>query len=107
MLHQRSDELLGLVQAMAQVLRWVAATPGAGIARVVGQYFPQIPCPLLAAALHRYRALGLYADGPVLRREGFDRLQQAMLSGGALSRAIPFEACVDNTLAEKSLAVDF
>ena len=89
-----------MVRAMARVLRWVAATPGDEVARAVGSFFPDVPPPILAAAIDRYRALGLYAPDPVLRREGFDRLQQAMLSGGALRQAIPFETCVDNTLAE-------
>ena len=31
--------------------------------------------------------------------EGFERLQAAMRSGGALDRAVPFEDCVDNSLA--------
>jgi NitT/TauT family transport system substrate-binding protein len=53
--------------------------------------------------MDRYRALALYAPDPVLRREGFDRLHAAMRSGGALDRAIPFEVCVDNSLAEQAL----
>ena len=53
--------------------------------------------------MDRYRALALYAPDPVLRREGFDRLQTAMRSGGALDHAIPFEDCVDNSLAEAVL----
>ena len=59
---------------------------------------------MFAAAIDRYRALGLFATDPVLQREGFDRLQAAMRSGGALDRAIPFERCVDNSLAEQALA---
>jgi len=96
----RRAEMLGMVRAMARVLRWIATTPGEEIARAVSAFFPQVPAPILAAAIDRYRALGLYASDPVLRREGFDRLQQAMLSGGALAREIPFEDCVDNNLAE-------
>lgn len=103
-LAERRDEMLAMVRAMARVLRWIAATQGAEIARAVGSFFPDVPPPILAAAIDRYRALGLYAPDPVLRREGVDRLQQAMLSGGALRQAIPFETCVDNTLAEAGLA---
>ena len=99
-LDQRRDEFFGMVRAMARVLRWVSATPGTEIARAVAAYFPDVPLDVFGAALDRYRALGLYAADPVLRREGFDRLQQAMLSGGALQRVVPFETCVDNTLAE-------
>lgn len=95
----RRDELLRLTRAMARVLRWIAATPGSGIAAALAEYFPSVPPNIFAAAMDRYRALGLYASDPVMPREGFDRLQAAMRSGGALDRAIPFEDCVDNSLA--------
>jgi NitT/TauT family transport system substrate-binding protein len=103
LLASRRDELLRMTRAMARVLRWIAATPGDEIARVVAAYFPEVPHGIFAAAMDRYRALALYAPDPVLRREGFDRLQAAMRSGGALDRAIPFEVCVDNSLAEQAL----
>ena len=67
-------------------------------------FFPDVPPPIFAAAIERYRALGLYAPDPVLRREGFDRLQAAMLSGGVLQNTIAFETCVDNTLAKRAIA---
>jgi NitT/TauT family transport system substrate-binding protein len=84
-------------------LRWIAATPGDEIARAVAAFFPEVPHGILAAAMDRYRELALYAPDPVLRREGFERLQAAMRSGGALDHAIPFEVCVDNSLAEQVL----
>jgi NitT/TauT family transport system substrate-binding protein len=99
LLQSRRDELLRMVRAMARVLLWVADTPGAEIARALVDYFPSLPPEMFAAAMDRYRALRLYAADPVMPREGFDRLQAAMRSGGALAHAIPFDACVDNSLA--------
>jgi NitT/TauT family transport system substrate-binding protein len=103
LLASRRDELLRMTRAMARVLRWIAATPGDDIARAVAAFFPEVPHGIFAAAMDRYRALALYAPDPMLRREGFDRLQAAMRSGGALDRAIPFEVCVDNSVAEQAL----
>ena len=103
LLASRRDELLRMTRAMARVLRWIAATPGDEIARAVSAFFPEVPHGIFAAAMDRYRALALYAPDPVLRREGFDRLQAAMRSGGALDRDIPFEDCVDNSLAEQAV----
>lgn len=99
LLQSRREELLRMTRAMARVLRWIADTSGSEIAGVLAQYFPSVPRGIFAAAMDRYRALGLYATDPVMPREGFERLQAAMRSGGALDRAIPFEDCVDNTLA--------
>ena len=104
LLQSRRDELLRMTRAIARTLRWIAATPGADIARALADFFPSVAPGTFAAAIDRYRALGLFAADPVLRREGFDRLQAAMRSGGALDRAIPFERCVDNSLAEQALA---
>ena len=98
-LRSRHDELLRMTRAMARVLQWIAATPGSEIARALADYFPSVPRDIFAAAMDRYRALGLYAPDPVMPREGFDRLQGAMLSAGALNGAIPFDDCVDNSLA--------
>ncbi|HVC63140.1 MAG TPA: ABC transporter substrate-binding protein [Acetobacteraceae bacterium] len=96
----RRDEFAAMVRGMRRALGWMAVAPGTEVARMLAAFFPDVPPPIFAAAIERYRALGLYAPDPVLRREGFDRLQAAMLSGGALQHAIPFESCVDNTLAE-------
>jgi NitT/TauT family transport system substrate-binding protein len=103
-LASRRSELLAMVRGMHRALRWIGATPGTEIARVLASHFPDVPTPIFAAAIDRYRALSLYGPDPVTRREGFERLRAAMRSGGALSRDIPFEDCVDNSLAEEAVA---
>jgi NitT/TauT family transport system substrate-binding protein len=100
-LDRKRDELLRMVRAMYQTLSWIRATPGTEIHRVLANYFPDVPPATFAAAIDRYRALELYGPDPVTRREGFDRLAAAMRSGGALKRDVPFEDCVDNSLAEQ------
>lgn len=102
-LEARRDEFAAMVRGMYRALRWMAATPGKEVAAALAGFFPDVPSPIFAAAIERYRTLGLYAPDPVLRREGFDRLQAAMLSAGALPRAIAFESCVDNSLAEQAV----
>ncbi len=93
-----------MTRAMARTLRWLAATDGYAIAEALRDYFPAVPRDIFAAAMDRYRALRLFAPDPLMRPEGFARLQAAMRSGGALDRAIPFGDCVDNSLAEQVLA---
>jgi NitT/TauT family transport system substrate-binding protein len=104
LLDARRDELLAMTRAMARTLRWMAATPGSDIARAVGDFFPTVAPDIFAASMDRYRALKLFAADPVMQREGFDRLQAAMRSGGALDRQIEFDKCVDNSLAREALA---
>ncbi len=99
-LTSRRDELAAMVRAMDRTLRWIAGTQGAEIARALTAFFPDVPAPIYAAAIDRYRALKLYGSDPVTRREGVERLQAAMRSGGTLDRIIPFEHVVDNSLAQ-------
>jgi NitT/TauT family transport system substrate-binding protein len=100
----RRDELAAMVRAMYRSLRWLAVTPGAEVARALAAFFPDVPAPIHAAAIDRYRALNLYGPDPITRPEGVERLQAAMVSGGALDRTIAFEQVVDNSLAEAAVA---
>ena len=93
-----------MVRAMYRSLRWLSVTPGIEIARALHSFFPDVPTAIFAGAMDRYRVLGLYGPDPVTRREGVERLQAAMRSGGALDRDIPFETVVDNSLAEAAVA---
>jgi NitT/TauT family transport system substrate-binding protein len=104
LLDARRDELLAMTRAMTRTLRWMAATPGRDIARALGEFFPAVAPDIFAASIDRYRKLQVFAPDPVLKREGFERLQAAMQSGGALDREFPFEACVDNSLADQAVA---
>jgi NitT/TauT family transport system substrate-binding protein len=100
----RREELLAMVRAMRRTLHWIAATGAAEIAHALRAFFPDVPQDLFAAAIARYQALDLYAADPLMPRAGFARLKAAMLSGGALSRDIAFEDCVDTSLAQQDVA---
>jgi NitT/TauT family transport system substrate-binding protein len=102
-LETKPGEILAMNVALTKTLAWFAATEGAEIAGVLAEYFPDVTQPILAAAIDRYRALKLWASSTVLAREGFERLQDAMISGGVLRKRIAFETCVDNTLAEQAV----
>ncbi len=103
LLVSRREELLRMTRAMARTLGWIASTSGGEVARTLTDFFPDLAPNIFAAAIDRYRALGLFASDPVLRREGFDRLQAAMLSGNAIACEIPYADCVDNSLAEQTV----
>ncbi len=103
-LTRRADDLLAMTRAMHRALRWFARTPAPEIARLLKDFFPDVEPQIFAAAIARYRALGLWAADPVVRREGYDRLHAAMRAFGTLGRDIAFETCVDTKLAERAIA---
>jgi len=103
-LESRADELTRMVRAFHRTLGWFASAPALEIARTLASYFPDVPVPLFAQCIERYRALELWASDPVIRREGYDRLHTAMRSDGTLKRDIAFEAVVDTAMAEGIVA---
>jgi NitT/TauT family transport system substrate-binding protein len=103
-LERRADDLLKMTKGLHRTLGWFAATPAVEIARTLKSYFPDVSEAIFAAAIERYRKLGLWGPDPVIRREGYDRLHAAMRAFGTLKRDIPFETCVDTSLAERARA---
>ena len=102
-LKQREDELLKMTRAVYRTLGWFAKTPATEIAEKLRSYFPDVPTPIFAGAIDRYRALKLWGSDPVIKREGYDRLHAAMRAFGALSKDIPFDACVDTNVARRAM----
>jgi len=99
-----AEPLLSMVRAMHRTQQWIHAQPPEEIARAIISFFPALDRNLLACALARYATQEVWGRDPVLPKDGFDRLQQALLSGGFLRRPIPYEACVDNSLALQILS---
>jgi NitT/TauT family transport system substrate-binding protein len=104
-LERRADDLLKMTQGLHRTLGWFAATPAVEIARALKSYFPDVTELIFAGAIDRYRKLGLWGPDPVIRREGYDRLHAAMRAAGTLKRDIPYELCVDTSLAERARSV--
>ncbi len=102
-LARRADELLAMTRGMHRTLQWFGKAPASEIVRLLASYFPDVEPAIFAAAIERYRALGLWGPDPVVRREGYDRLHAAMRAFGTLSRDIAFETCVDTELAQRAI----
>ena len=103
-LERRADDLFRMTQGLHRTLGWFAKTPAVDIARLLKSYFPDVSEAIFAAAIERYRTLGLWGPDPVIRREGYDRLHAAMRAFGTLKHDIPYELCVDTTWAERARA---
>ncbi len=102
-LAHRRDELLRMTRAVHRTLGWFAKAPDQEIARLLKDYFPDVPSDLFAQCIERYRVLRLWNHTPVISREGYDRLHAAMRAFGTLRHDIAFEATVDTKLAEEAM----
>lgn len=82
-------------RAIAAMEQWLYSHGADELADAAASYFPQVPKTLLTRSLQRYRDAGLWARDPAMSRQGFDRLGQSFLSGGALMRAPIYDECVE------------
>jgi NitT/TauT family transport system substrate-binding protein len=93
-----------MARAIYRTQRWVTAAAPEDLAELIAGYFPAFDRLVLARALARYKAQGVWAEDPVLSKEGFDRLRRALLGSGFLKRAVPFAECTVNSLAAAAVA---
>lgn len=103
---RRQDELYRMTRAMYRTQKWLHAKRPIDVAEAVREYFPDLDLDTLAACAERYLTSGVWGTSPLLARDGFERLRAALLSGGLIAREIPYEDCVDTTLAERVIAED-
>ncbi len=88
-------------RAVYRSQQWIAAHEPAEIAKAMAPGFPDIDAPLLARIVDRYRRQGTWATDPILRRPGFDYLQQILLDGGFIQNRHRYEDLVDTTVARE------
>jgi NitT/TauT family transport system substrate-binding protein len=106
LLADRRDELTAMVRAIYRTQKWFHATPSAQIARAIARFFPDQPERRLAAAIDRYKRLGIWGKDPRLPKSGYDRLKAGLVSGRFVARGTAYEVAVDNVLAEHVIAED-
>lgn len=100
-IERHPDVVLKMTRAIHRTLHWIGSHDGAALASVVRHWFPDLPESQLAACCSEYKLLRLWNETPLMQREGFDWLRDAMLASGDISRSIPFEECVDMRYAEQ------
>ena len=105
-LDAKRDELSRLVRGLYRTQKWLHGASPETLADTVQPYFPAVPQPLLRAAVARYRGLDIWGRNPILPQDGYDRLAAGLVSGGFVGSAAPFEAAVDNSLAEQAVRED-
>ena len=98
------ETLRCMVRAIDRTLQWAADSAPAEIVAAIAAFFPTLDRGVLARAIARYKAQGVWGRDPVLPEDGFDRLRRGLLSSGFVRRSIAYRDCVDNGLAVEAVA---
>ena len=102
-LRREPDTVLRFTRAVYRTQRWLARETPKAIADVVAPDFRDIDCAVLERAVARFARQGTWARDPVLRRPGFDYLQEILQTGGFIKKSHRYEDLVDTAIAERAV----
>ena len=100
LLKENADLYYRFMKAVAKGQKWVAEHTPEEIAQAIAPQFPDADLELLTAVAKNYQAIGAWCQTPVMNEEAFTRMQDIVEGAGELSSRVPFEAIVDNTIAQ-------
>jgi NitT/TauT family transport system substrate-binding protein len=87
-------------RAIHRTQRWIVEHDAAALAAAIVPAFPDIDEDLLIRVVDRYRHQHTWARDPIIRRDGYEYLQQILLDGGFIKRRHRYEDLVDVTIAQ-------
>ena len=102
-LTKQRDVLIRFVRGLYRAQRWMASSTAQEIAAVVAPVFGDIEPAVRVAAIERYLRQSTWATDPVLTREGYETLQEILLSAGFIKKPHPFESLIDTEIARAAV----
>jgi NitT/TauT family transport system substrate-binding protein len=102
-LRREPETVLRFTRAVYRTQRWLARQATPTIAETIAPDFRDIERGLLERAIERFKKQDTWARDPVLRRPGFDYLQEILQTGGFIKKTHRYEDLVDTGIAERAV----
>ena len=103
-LAENPETVQQFVNGYARAQRWVAESDAEAVADRIAPVFPEYERVVLVEGVSRYKAAGVWATDPMIGHDGFDRMRDALIAGGLVRGAHPYENIVRPEFAELALA---
>jgi len=100
-LRREPEVMHRFTRAVHRTQRWLATHTAREIAEAIARVFPEIAPALMERVVARYLAQETWARDPLLRRAGYDYLEQILLDGGFIRNRHPYETLVDTAYARR------
>ena len=98
---KNGDKLEKFLRAVWKGVQYVSTHSASECASLVAPYFEGTQLSLITRAIDNYKKYDMWMTTPVTSVEGFTRIQQIMQNAGELSVSVPYDAIVDNKVANK------
>jgi NitT/TauT family transport system substrate-binding protein len=103
-LAREPDVVRAFTRAVYRTQRWLAAQEPPAITAAIAPTFATTKPAILERAVARYQGQDTWARDPLLRREGYDYLEDILLTGGLIRRGARYEDLVDTQIARRVMA---
>ena len=102
-LRREPETVLRFTRAVYRTQRWLARQDASVIAETIAPDFRDIDRAVLERAVARFKKQDTWAHDPVLRRPGYDYLQEILQTGGFIKKTHRYEGLVDTAIAERAV----
>jgi NitT/TauT family transport system substrate-binding protein len=102
-LRREPETVLRFTRAVYRTQRWLARQDSKAIADAIAPDFRDIERGVLERAVDRFSRQDTWARDPVLRRPGFNYLQEILQTGGFIKKSHRYEDLVDTAIAERAV----
>ena len=82
---------------------WLAQNDAQAVAAMVTSFFPEVGTRLISAAIARYRDQDTWAKDPMLREDGFDRVQEVLAQAGLIKSRQSYGRIVRTDFARNAI----
>ncbi len=89
--------------AVYKGLIWTHTHSAAEIAALIAPDFKDVPVATIEAVIAEYKKVKIWANDPLLSREGMDQMMGLMVDGGILKQSFPYTQLVDPSFAQKAI----
>src|SRR5712692_2776243 len=102
-LRREPETVLRFTRAVYRTQRWLTRQDAEAIADAIAPDFRDIDRGVLVRAIDRFARQGTWAGDPVLRRPGFNYLQEILQTGGFIKKTHRYEDLVGTAIAERAV----
>lgn len=100
-IEENSDIIQRFTKALYKGQLWVRDHTADEIANAIAPSFPDTDIETLVKVVQRYKDIDAWCDGPLMKEEAFNKLQDVMVQAGELTQRAVYGDIVNNSFAEK------
>jgi NitT/TauT family transport system substrate-binding protein len=102
-LRREPDVVARFTRAVLRTQRWLATAADADVGAAIAAHFPEIDARRRERIVARYLRQHTWARDPLVRRAGYDDLQDILVNGAFIRRRHRYEDLIDTAFAEAAM----